>query len=123
MKSLAVVLLQGDKKVAESLVSALSLVFSSVHQVPSLGELRNRFARNRAGVAILDIEAAPLSEVQHLSHDFPAAHIVCTHRVADEAMWAAALQAGAADVCPANDVPGIVRAALGNAGRQRSAAA
>jgi hypothetical protein len=123
MQSLTVVLLQGDAGVAPSLVSALSKGFSSVQQVQSLGELRSRVAKSRAEVAILDIEAAPLSEIHRLSQDFPGTWIVCTHRVADEEMWAAALQAGAADVCPAGDVAGIVRAALGNAGKRRSAAA
>src|SRR5580704_6666849 len=123
MQSLTVVLLQGDAAVAESLISALSQAFSSVHQVRSLSELRNRIAKNRAEVAILDIEAAALAEVEHLSQDFPGACIVCTHRVADEQMWAPALQAGAVDVSPTSDIPGIVRAAKGNAGRQRSAAA
>ena len=123
MQSITVVLLEGDMVVAKSLVSALSQAFSSVKQVQSVGELRNRIAKNLAEVAILDIEAAPLSEVEHLSHDFPGAFIVCTHRVADEEMWAAALQAGAADVCPTSDIAGIVRAALGNASRQHSAAA
>jgi DNA-binding NtrC family response regulator len=123
MQSLTVVLLQGDAAIAQSLVSALSQSFSSVKQVRSVGELRNRIAKNRAEVAILDIEATPLSEVEHLAHDFPGACIVCTHRVADEEMWAAGLQAGAADVCRANDITGIVRAALVNVGRQRSAAA
>jgi DNA-binding NtrC family response regulator len=123
MHSRTVVLLGGDVTVAQSLVSALTRTFSSVQEVQSLGELRNRIARNRAEVAILDIEAAPLSEIQHLSQDFPGAYIVCTHRVADEEMWAAALQAGAADVCPSNDITGIVHAALGNIGRRRPAAA
>jgi DNA-binding NtrC family response regulator len=123
MQSLTVVLLQGDAQVAQSLVSALSQIFSSVQRVRSLDELRNRVAKNRAEVAILDIEAAPLSEVEHLSRDFPKACIVCTHRIADEEMWAAALQAGAADVCPADDVAGIVRAAQGNAVKKHSVAA
>jgi DNA-binding NarL/FixJ family response regulator len=123
MQSLTVVLLQGDAGVAHSLVSSLSQGFSSVQQAQSLGELRNRVAKSRADVAILDIETAPISEIHHLSSDFPGTSIVCTHRVADEEMWAAALQAGAADVCPANDVAGIVRAALGNAGKRRCAAA
>ena len=123
MQSRTVVLLGGDVKVAPSLVSALTRTFSSVQEVQSLGELRNRIARNRAEVAILDMESAPLSEIQLLSQDFPGAYIVCTHRVADEEMWAAALQAGAADVCPSSDIASIVHAALGNAGRQRSAAA
>ena len=123
MQSLTVVLLEGNAVIAGTLMSALSSVFSSVQRAQSLGELHHRIARTRAAVVILDIEAIPLSEVAHLSQDFPGACIVCTHRVADEAMWAAALQAGAADVCPANDVIGIVRAAVGNTVRQRSAAA
>ncbi len=123
MQSLSVVILQGDAGVSQSLVAALSQAFFSVQQVQSLDELRNRIAKHRAEVAILDIEAAPLPEVEHLSRDFSGVCIVCTHRVADEEMWAAALQAGAADVCPANDIPAILRAALGNARGQRSAVA
>jgi DNA-binding NtrC family response regulator len=123
MQSPTVVLLQGDDVIANSLVSALSRAFSSVQQVQSVGELRNRIAKNRAEVAILDMEAAALPEVEQLSRDFPGAFIVCTHRVADEEMWAAALRAGAVDVCPTSDIAGIVRAARGYAGRQRSTAA
>lgn len=123
MQSLTVVLFQGDARVAQSLASALSQGFSSVEQVQSLDELRNRIAKHRAQVAILDIEAAPLFEIAHLSQDFSGVCIVCTHRVADEAMWAAALQVGAADVYPSHDITGIVRAALGNAVKPRSAAA
>ena len=123
MQAPTVVLLQGDSRVAEFLASALSRSFPSVQRVQSLEELRNRIAKNRAEVAVLDMEAASLSQVEHLSKDFPGTYIVCTHRVADEAMWAAALQAGAADVCPTNDVAGIVRAATDGIGRQRSAAA
>jgi DNA-binding NtrC family response regulator len=123
MQSLTVVLLQGDAAVAQALVSALSQTFSSVQRVQSLEELRNRIAKSRAEVAILDIESTALLEVERLSHDFPGASIVCTHRVADEEMWSAALRAGAADVCPADDIAGIVRAAQGSAGKRRSAAA
>jgi DNA-binding NtrC family response regulator len=123
MQSLTVVLLEGDARVAESLVFTLSQNFSSVQRVQSVGEVRNRIAKNRAEVVVLDIEAAPLSEVEHLSHDFPAARIVCTHRLADETLWAAALQAGASDVCPANDITGIVRAAQGNVSKKHFAAA
>jgi DNA-binding response OmpR family regulator len=123
MQSLSVVLLEGDTRVAEGLLSALSQTFASVQRVHSLGELRNRIAKNRAEVAVLDIEAAPLLEVEHLSHDFPGTCIVCTHRVADEEMWAAGLQAGAADVCMVDDVAGIVRAAQGNVRKNHTAAA
>jgi DNA-binding NarL/FixJ family response regulator len=123
MQPLNVVLLQSDSRVAQSLVSALANSCSSVRQVGSLGELRSNIAKHRAGIAILDMEAASISDVQHLSREFPQACIVCTHRLADEDMWAAALNAGAADVCPPSDTRGILRTALRNASVTHSAAA
>lgn len=123
MQPLNVVLLQSDTRAAQSIVSALVKTFSSVRQVRSLGELRTSIAKHRAGIAILDMEAASLSDVQHLSREFPQACIVCTHRLADEDMWAAALNAGAADVCPPSDTHAILRAALANTSMKQSAAA
>ena len=123
MQPLNIVLLQSDSMVAQSLVSALANAFSSVRQVQSLGELRSSIAKNRAGVAILDMEKASISDVAHLSREFPKACIVCTHRLADEDMWAAALNAGAADVFPPSDTRGILRSALRNASITHSAAA
>ena len=84
MQPLNVVLLQSDSRVAQSLVSALAKTFGSVHEVQSLDELRTSIAKHRAGVAILDMEAASLSDVQRLSREFPKACIVCTHRLAVE---------------------------------------
>jgi DNA-binding NtrC family response regulator len=114
MQPLDVVLLQSDSRAAQSLVSALANNFTSVHQVQSLGELRNSIAKHRARIAILDMEAASISDVEHLSHEFPKACIVCTHRLANEDMWTAAVNAGAADVCPPSDTQGILRTALQN---------
>jgi DNA-binding NarL/FixJ family response regulator len=122
MQPLNVVLLQNDSGVAQALVSALASS-ASVRQVKSLGELRHSIAKHVTGVAILDMEAASMSDVEHLSREFPKARIVCTHRLADDNMWTAALNAGAADVCPPSDTRGIVRAALGNADMKQSAAA
>lgn len=123
MQLFDVVLLQSDSRVAQSLVSALSPAVGSVREVHSLKELRNSIAKHRAGIAILDMEAAPLTEVEVLAREFPGASIVCTHRCADEEMWAAALNAGAADVCRASDTPSIVHAALTSKPSRRAAAA
>jgi DNA-binding NarL/FixJ family response regulator len=123
MQPLYVVLLQSDARVAQSIVSALANTFSSVRQVQSLGELRTSIARHRAGIAILDMETASISDVEHLSREFPTACIVCTHRLADEDMWTAAVNAGAADVCPSSDTGGILRTALRNTSATHSAAA
>lgn len=118
-----IVVLQCDPGVAQSLISALSSSFPSIHRVGSLGELRSSIAKHRAGVAILDMETASLSDVEHLSRDFPAAGIVCTHRCADEEMWAAALNAGACDLLPSADTRGIVQAALRSGTAVRTAVA
>jgi|SRR5580704_4898915 DNA-binding NtrC family response regulator len=123
MQPLNVVLLQGDSGIAQSLVSALAKTFSSVRQVQSLVDVRTSIAKHRAGIAILDMEAASISDVQCLSREFPQACIVCTHRLADEDMWTAVVNAGAADVCPPSDTRGILRTALRSAGTTRSAAA
>jgi DNA-binding NarL/FixJ family response regulator len=123
MQPLHVVLFQGDSNVAQGLVSVLANNFNSVRQVQTLGELRSSIAKHRAVVAILDMEAASISDVQQLSREFPTACIVCTHRLADEHLWTAALNAGAADVCPPSDASGILRAALGNAALRNSAVA
>jgi DNA-binding NtrC family response regulator len=123
MQPLNVVLLQSDSRVAQSLVSALANTFGSVHQVQSLGDVRASIAKHRAGVAILDMEAASISDVEQLSREFPKACIVCTHRLADEDMWTAAVNAGAVDVWPPSDTRGILRTALQNADLTQSAAA
>ena len=123
MQPLNVVLLQSDSRVAAVSRFRPCQFFHSVRQVKSLGELRNSIEKHLAGIAILDMEAASISDVEHLSREFPKACIVCTHRLADEDMWAAALNAGAADVCPPSDTRGILRAALGNGAITQSAAA
>ena len=114
MQPLNVVILQSDSRTAQSLVSALANTFGADHQVQSLGELRTSIAKHRAHIAILDMEAASISDVERLSREFPKACIVCTHRLADEDLWTAALNAGAADVYPPSDTRGILRTALQN---------
>ncbi len=123
MQPLNVVLLQRDSRIAQSLVSVLANSFTSVRQVQSLEEMRASIAKHRAGIAILDMEAASIPDVENLSREFPKACIVCTHRLADENMWTTAVNAGAADVCPPSDTSGILRAALRNASLTQSAVA
>ena len=88
-----------------------------------MGELRTSILKHRARVAILDMELASLPELEQLSHEFPGLGVVCTHRLADEEMWTAALSAGASDICPTYDTHSILSAAVRNARRAQSAAA
>ena len=110
----SVVVLESNPRLAQSLAGGLSSHFKSVHLTRSGDELRERIARNRPEAVILDMEASRLTDVRNLRRDFPTLPIVCTHRVPDEELWIAALEAGASDVCPADDVPNVLSSVLRN---------
>jgi DNA-binding NarL/FixJ family response regulator len=123
MQSSNLVLLHSDARIVPSLVASLRSWFRSVQPVKSVDELRTSIAKHQAAVAILDMEIASISDVEHLAREFPGVCFVCTHRLADEAMWAAALSAGAADICLSNDLTGIVTAAARHPSPARPVAA
>jgi DNA-binding NarL/FixJ family response regulator len=118
-----VVLLQSDPVLAQSLMASLCHSFRSVRAASSLDELRSSVAKRRANVVILDMERASLADVHRLATEFPGVCIVCTHRLADEEMWAEALNAGASDICPSYDTRSIITAAVRSAETTHSAAA
>jgi DNA-binding NtrC family response regulator len=102
-----VVVLESDPKLAQSIAGGLRPHFS-VHVTNSHDELRERLARQRPQAVVLNIEHWRLAEVESLHHEFPEVPIVCTHRIPDEEMWMAALEAGASDICPADDVENVL---------------
>jgi len=109
---LSVVVLENDPGVAQSLAGGLSSHFHSVQLTRSKEELRERVAKSRPEVVILDMEHSRLSDILSLHTDFPLLPIVCTHRVPDDDLWIAAMEAGAADVCRTGDVQDVLHAAL-----------
>jgi DNA-binding response OmpR family regulator len=109
---LNVVVVESDASVAHSLAGGLSSHFHSIHLARSGDELRERVAKNRPEAVILDMEYSRLTDVRNLHQDFPSLPIVCTHRIPDEELWIAALEAGASDVCRADDVPNVLNAVL-----------
>ena len=111
MQALTILVYQRDTRLAQSLASTLSLHYHSVHVANSIEEIRSTIPSRGADVAILDIEQSCLADVARLHREFPRLPIVCTHRIADEAMWTAALDAGASDMCPAFDANGILQSA------------
>jgi len=115
MQALTIIVYQSDSRLAQSLAATLSLHYHSVHVARSLDEVWTAIPKHRADVAVLDVESSSMNEVQRLHRQFPGVSIVCTHRVADEEMWAAALNAGASDMCPALDAEGILLSAERNA--------
>ena len=111
MQPLSIIVFQHDARLAQALASTLSLHYHAVYVATSVEELWVDIPRHRPDVVVLDIEASCLKEVERLHQEFPGVSIVCTHRVADEEMWAAALNAGASDMCPAFDTQGILMSA------------
>ena len=111
MKPLSVVVAQSNSKTGESLAKSLYNHFRAVNLVGGVDELRHAIPRHRADVAVVDLELASVKDVQQLNREFPGTTIVCTHRLADEKMWTAALSAGATDCCHDSDVRAIVLAA------------
>jgi DNA-binding NarL/FixJ family response regulator len=111
MKPLSVVVAQGNAKTADTLAKSLYNHFRVVNTAGSMNELLYSIPKHRADVAIVDLELAGVEQVEQLTRQFAATTIVCTHRLADEKMWAQALAAGAADCCHTSDVRAIVLAA------------
>lgn len=118
----SIVVLEKDPNVARSLAGGLGPHFS-VHVTGSGDELRNNLAQNRPEAVILNMEMWRLTDVECLHRDFPEIPIVCTHRIADEEMWMAALSAGASDMCQSDDVANVLTSVLRNTSLSRRAAA
>jgi DNA-binding NtrC family response regulator len=118
-----VVVLEKDPEVGRYLAAGLRNRFS-VHVIQSHEELREKLAKKHGPEAVvLDIEHWQLTDVENLHRDFPALPIVCTHRIPDEEMWRAALEAGASDVCPTDDVDTVLTSVLRSMALSRGAAA
>lgn len=123
MLPLTAVVVQGDPESAAALAASLLHHFHTVRIASSLEEVRAAIPRHRAEFAIVDLELIGIADLQALRRDFASISIVCTHRLADEKLWAAALAAGALDCCHASDVRSIVLAAMRNAQASRPGAA
>jgi DNA-binding response OmpR family regulator len=119
----SVVLLAKDPQTAQSLAGGLRSHFHAVYITRSREELRDKVAKNRPEAVVLDIEGSRLTDVENLHRDFPALLIVCTHRIPDEEMWMAALEAGASDVCADDDAGNVLTSVLRSMAVSRGAAA
>ncbi|MGB9235025.1 MAG: hypothetical protein WCC04_11465 [Terriglobales bacterium] len=121
MKPINLVVYQSDPRTAQALVASLSQHFGSVIVANRYEEVRASIARNHANVLVLDMEFN-LDEIGRLHREFPSLCIVGTHRLADEQLWAEALNQGAADLCaPHND--DVVRSVLHECAHHAGAAA
>ena len=112
MLPLTAVVVQSDPEAAAALVRSLLPHFHTVRVASSLEEVRSAIPRHRAEFVIADLDVVGVRDVEQLRRDFASLSIVCTHRIPDEKLWAAALDAGALDCCHASDVRSIVLAAM-----------
>jgi DNA-binding NtrC family response regulator len=105
MEPLKVVVYHNDPRTAQALAVTLSQHFQAVHSTRKYEEVRIAVAQDQADVLVIDLETSCSDEIGRLHREFPSLCIVGTHRLADEKMWAEALNQGAADVCePRNDL-------------------
>jgi len=118
MQSLSIIVAENDAAVARSLVTSLDQYFRSVQVVCSLDELKSLVLRLPADAAIVDLETIGLRQVVDFRREFNLP-VVCTHRVPDDEIWTAPMDAGAADVCERSHVAAILRAV--NYARARAA--
>ena len=118
----SVIVLEKDPRVARTLAGGLHPHFA-VDVTGSREELRDKVERNHPEAVVLNIEYWRLTDVESLHRDFPKLPIVCTHRIPDEEMWMAALEAGACDVCPSDDVGNVLTSVLRSTALSRSVAA
>jgi hypothetical protein len=111
MEPLNLVVYQSDPRTAQDLVVSLSQYFGSVKLAHRAEEVRPAIVRTHANVLVLDMEKSQPDEIGRLHHEFPFLRIVGTHRLADEQLWAEALNQGAADICAPSNIE-IVRSVL-----------
>jgi DNA-binding NtrC family response regulator len=108
MQPLSIVIAEHDPAIAHALASSLDRHFRSVKLTRSLEELRSAIPRHRVDAVVADLETVALNDVAQISRDLHVP-VICTHRVPDEQMWAAAMEAGAVDVC-SNEPRAVVAA-------------
>ena len=105
----AVLILNADAVRAQALVCQLKSVSKDALAVRSLQELQEVAAELGIRLGVVDLDVATLQEVATLRRRL-SMEIICTHRNADEGMWADAMNAGALDCCYDDDVAAICRA-------------
>jgi DNA-binding response OmpR family regulator len=114
MQSLSILIAEADGKISELLATNLRTHFRDIRVVRGLSELREKLTQNEEPYAVIvDLELVNFQELHEICGRYRKAPVICTHRLADEEMWVAALAAGAVDCCAPNDIAGILRAACG----------
>ncbi len=99
-----------DRGSAQALAAALHAHVSSVRVVGSHQELEAAVFKYRPDLIVCDLETVELDLVKKLALD-EQVQVICTHRVPDELMWTAVMEAGGLDCCAVSD-PGSILSAI-----------
>jgi len=112
MQSLSILIAQMDDRTGDLLAANLRTHFREIRRVQGVNELWEGFSSNEEPYAIIvDLALIDFQRLQEICQRFRNTAVICTHRLADDEMWTAALAAGAADCCIPNDITSILRAA------------
>jgi DNA-binding NtrC family response regulator len=110
MQSLTVVVAHCDSAAAQQLTNSLRAHFRRVAVACDEGELRDAIERNRAHMAIVDLDMVSLKDLKELCECYSSTGVVCVHRAPDFEMWNAATGAGALECCHPSELPAILNA-------------
>jgi DNA-binding NtrC family response regulator len=122
MHPAAILIVEHDPATADMLARRLDDQFRSVRMVRSLNELASALHGQHVDAVVADLELVAMDEIAEISRKLHLP-VICTHRVPDEQMWTAALEAGALDVCASSDVSGIISSLYRNVEAARPNAA
>jgi DNA-binding NarL/FixJ family response regulator len=123
MQPLPVFIAQADPKLGAEFVAKLQIHFRDIRLIKTLPELRSSLAQSKPYALIVDLDMIGFAELREICRSCPQTVVISTHRLADEAMWIASLEAGAADCCAASDLAGMLRAISAAHWRARGVAA
>lgn len=109
MQTVSAVIAHPNGQIAGHLASSLQAHVRRV-EITNADNLRSEIAKNRAEFAVIDLEAFSLDDVREICQEFSETRVVCVHRISDEEMWTAAVEAGAVDCCLPSDMRSILAA-------------
>ena len=122
MNTLSVIIAEHDPSAARALMSFLDHHVGAVRLANSRTELESALPHEPVDLLIADLETVALDDVARITRDFHLP-VICVHRIPDEDMWAAALEAGALDMCLRTDAGAILLAIRNHLADNRTSAA
>ena len=109
MLCLCLLVVDNQFRTLAELTSALHREFENVRAAFSFEQADATVREATPDAVIADLEILQPQDLRRLTRELELP-VICTHRVPDEEMWTAALDAGALDVCPGSDTGEVLSA-------------